>query len=73
MKLAIITGADGGMGYEETKAVAEKGYHVSFGMAFHEKGQGDLDMHELVKTAENNMFSAKRDFYRQPEHNRRNR
>ena len=28
MKLAIITGADGGMGYEETKAVAEKGYHV---------------------------------------------
>ncbi len=28
MKLAIITGADGGMGYEETKAVAEKGYQV---------------------------------------------
>ena len=28
MKTAIITGADGGMGYEETKAVAEKGYHV---------------------------------------------
>ena len=28
MKLAIITGADSGMGYEETKAVAEKGYHV---------------------------------------------
>lgn len=28
MKLAIITGADGGMGYEETKAVAEKGYHT---------------------------------------------
>ena len=28
MKLAIITGADGGMGYEETKAVAENGYHI---------------------------------------------
>ena len=27
MKLAIITGADGGMGYEEAKAVAQKGYH----------------------------------------------
>lgn len=28
MKLAIITGADGGMGYEETKEVALKGYHT---------------------------------------------
>ena len=28
MKLAIITGADGGMGYEETKAVAEQGFHT---------------------------------------------
>ena len=28
MRLAIITGADGGMGYEETKAVAQAGYHV---------------------------------------------
>ncbi len=28
MKLAIITGADGGMGYEETKEVAMKGYHT---------------------------------------------
>ncbi len=28
MKLAIITGADGGMGYEETKEVAQKGYHT---------------------------------------------
>ena len=28
MKLAIITGADGGMGYEETKAVAKQGFHT---------------------------------------------
>lgn len=27
-KIAIITGADGGMGYEETKAVAIQGYHT---------------------------------------------
>lgn len=27
-KIAIITGADGGMGYEEAKAVAQAGYHV---------------------------------------------
>lgn len=27
-KIAIITGADGGMGYEEAKAVAQTGYHV---------------------------------------------
>ncbi len=26
--IAIVTGADGGMGYEEAKAVAEKGYHT---------------------------------------------
>lgn len=28
MKIAIITGADGGMGYEETKAVALSGYYT---------------------------------------------
>ena len=28
MKLAIITGADGGMGFEETRAVAQAGYHT---------------------------------------------
>ena len=27
-KVAIITGADSGMGFEETKAVAQQGYHV---------------------------------------------
>ncbi|MCF0197807.1 MAG: SDR family NAD(P)-dependent oxidoreductase [Bacteroidaceae bacterium] len=28
MKVAIITGADGAMGYEESKAVAQQGYHL---------------------------------------------
>ena len=27
-RLAIITGADSGMGYEETRAVAQRGYHT---------------------------------------------
>ena len=53
--------------------LADKGYHVSFGIAVREKAQGVFDMHEAVREAENNMFSAKREFYRQPEHNRRSR
>lgn len=52
---------------------ASKGYHVSFGMAAREKGQGSFDMQELVREAESAMFSAKNIFYSQPEHNRRNR
>jgi diguanylate cyclase (GGDEF)-like protein len=52
---------------------AGKGYHVSFGMAAREKGQGSFDMQELIKEAESVMFSAKNEFYSQPEHNRRNR
>ena len=53
--------------------LSRKGYYVSFGAAEREKAQGTIDMRELVKEAEDNMFSAKREFYRQPEHNRRNR
>ena len=53
--------------------LAGKGYHVSFGMAVREKRQGPFEMQELVKEAESAMFSAKREFYRQPEHNRRSR
>ena len=30
-------------------------------------------MHELIKEAENGMYAAKKEFYRQPEYNRRNR
>lgn len=51
----------------------KKGYHVSFGIAAQYKAEGALNMRELVRDAENNMFSVKREFYRQPEHNRRER
>ena len=50
-----------------------EGYHISFGTAVQYKAQGPLDMHELVKEAEDNMYAAKREFYRQPENNRRSR
>ena len=50
-----------------------KGYHVSFGVAVHEKTQDALDMCEIVREAENAMFSEKKEFYSQPEHNRRDR
>ena len=49
------------------------GYHVSFGVAVHEKTQDALDMCEIVREAENAMFSEKKEFYSQPEHNRRDR
>ena len=51
-----------------------KGYHVSFGMAVHVKEHGDdFHMQDFVREAENAMFAAKREFYRQPDHNRRSR
>lgn len=50
-----------------------QGYHVSFGMAAQFKAEGELNMRELIREAENNMFLAKQEFYHQPEHNRRNR
>ena len=53
--------------------LAEKGYHVSFGIAAREKIDGALDMQELVREAESSMYAAKKEFYRRPEHNRRNR
>ena len=56
-----------------SQALDEKGYHVSFGTAVYVKAEGAVDMHELVKEAEYNMYAVKQDFYRQPEHNRRNR
>lgn len=53
--------------------LASKDYHVSFGIAVREKDQGAFAMRELIKEAENGMYAAKREFYRQPEHNRRSR
>ncbi len=55
------------------RELSEKGYHVSFGISAKEKTQGTLNVRELVKAAESSMFSDKREFYRQPENNRRNR
>ena len=43
MRLAIITGADGGMGYEETKAVAQAGYHVIMACFCPKKAQPKCD------------------------------
>ena len=53
--------------------LAREKYHVSFGMSVQEQTRGKTNMAELIKEAENNMFAAKKEFYRQPEHNRRNR
>ena len=39
-KLAVITGADGGMGTEITRAVAEAGYRVVMACYHPEKGRG---------------------------------
>lgn len=55
------------------RELTEKGYDISFGMAVREKAQGPFDMQELIKEAETAMFAAKREFYSQPGHNRRNR
>lgn len=55
------------------RGLDEKGYHVSFGIAVGEKTKGDLDMNEIVKEAESNMFADKREFYRQAANDRRSR
>ena len=53
--------------------LAREKYHVSFGISVQEQKEGKLNMAELIKEAEDKMFAAKKEFYRQPEHNRRNR
>ena len=55
------------------KDLGEKGWHVSFGTAVYEKAPGVPDMYGLVREAENNMFAAKREFYRLSENDRRAR
>ena len=56
-----------------SQALSGKGYHVSFGVATHEKAQGELNMRDLVNEAESKMFAAKREFYRQSGNDRRSR
>jgi GGDEF domain-containing protein len=56
-----------------TQNLAKKGYHVSFGTSSREKSQGTLNMDALVREAEDAMYAAKRDFYRQTQHDRRSR
>lgn len=48
-------------------------YHVSFGVAVQSKENGALNIRQLIQEAEKGMFSAKREFYCQPDHNRRSR
>ena len=56
------------------QALNEKGYNVSFGIAVHKKqAQSDLDMRDLVREAERDMFASKREFYRQSGNDRRSR
>lgn len=50
-----------------------QGYYVAFGIAGQDKSPGALNVQELVKEAESRMFDAKREYYSDPEHNRRNR
>ncbi len=51
----------------------KKGYHISFGVASQSKSEGSINMVELVKEAEDNMFSVKKDFYSRPENARNSR
>ncbi len=53
--------------------LGKNGYHVSFGVAFREKAEGGINMHDIVKEAERNMYAAKERFYHNSENNRRNR
>lgn len=51
MKVAIITGADGGMGFEETRAVAEAGYHTI--MACYCPKQAEAKCEQLIRETGN--------------------
>lgn len=50
-RLAIITGADGGMGTEITRAVADAGYHVV--MACYSSEKGEAKRHSLLEEKRN--------------------
>ena len=51
MRLAIITGAGKGMGFEEAKAVAAKGYHTI--MACHHPDAAEEKRQEIVRETGN--------------------
>lgn len=51
MKLAIITGAGTGMGFEEAKAVAAKGYHTI--MACHHPDEAEAKRQEVIRATGN--------------------
>ena len=59
---------------EEIKEKLDKqGYHVAFGSSVYQVSEGKLEMYELVKSAENKMFAAKKEFYSESENDRENR
>ena len=51
----------------------KKGYHVAFGISVREKANNGINMHEMVKEAESNMYASKKEFYHQMETNRNSR
>ena len=56
-----------------TQDLAKKDYQISFGISVHNKEENNMDIHELVKEAEKNMFSAKKEFYSRSEGDRQTR
>lgn len=54
-------------------SLAQKGYHVSFGIAVRDKELSNLNMFEIVNEAEINMFADKREYYQRIEIDRRAR
>ena len=57
-KIAIITGADGGMGMEITRAVALKGYQVI--MVCRDPKSADIKRMQLIKDTQNSSIKIGR-------------
>lgn len=56
-----------------TEELNKKGYGVSFGISVRNKSESDMDIQELIKEAERNMFSAKQNFYSRSKNDRKKR
>ena len=56
-----------------TKALERGGYNISFGVSVWNKEESNMEIPELVKEAEQNMFSAKKEFYSRSESGAHNR